>query len=66
MGEIVNLRLARKQRARQAAQEKARQNRARHGRTAAEQANDRLGAERAAATLEGKRLTDDPRDGDTR
>lgn len=65
MGDIVNLRHARKQRARETARQEARQNRARHGRTAIEKSEDRRHSERAEAALSGKLLADDadmPRD----
>jgi Domain of unknown function (DUF4169) len=59
MGEIINLRQARKQLAREAARLEAQQNRARHGRTGAEKSIDRRRAERAEAALIGKLLTRD-------
>ncbi|HEX5328033.1 MAG TPA: DUF4169 family protein [Acetobacteraceae bacterium] len=56
MGDIINLRQARKQHARESARQGAQQNRARHGRTAVAKANDRRAAERMQAVLSGKRL----------
>jgi len=55
MAEIVNLRQMKKRRAREAAAADAKQNRVRHGRTAAEKANDRRGEERRKALLDGAR-----------
>ena len=60
MGEIVNLRRVKKAKQRQAEAEAARENRIRHGRTAAEKANDARALERQAATIEGARLPDKP------
>jgi hypothetical protein len=60
MGEIVNLRRVKKAKQRQAEAEAARENRIRHGRTAAEKANDARALERQAATTEGARLPDKP------
>lgn len=59
MAEIVNLRLARKARARGEAAVKASQNRALHGRTKAERATERAEAERARRLLDGARREDD-------
>jgi len=56
MGKIVNLRSAKKAKARETAKQAARENRIRHGRTGAEKANDRLAAERAATGFDGSRL----------
>jgi hypothetical protein len=53
MGEVVNLNRVRKARARSAAAATAAANRARHGRTAAEQANDRRAEARRQALLDG-------------
>jgi hypothetical protein len=53
MGEIVNLRRARKTRDRAAAEVTAAQNRALHGRTLAEKQRDRQEADRLARTLDG-------------
>ena len=55
MAEIVNLRQMKKRRAREAAAADAKQNRVRHGRTAAEKANDRREEERRKALLDGAR-----------
>lgn len=52
MGEIVNLRRARKHREREAEAEAAAENRARHGRTIAQQQNDRRDEARRNATLD--------------
>ena len=49
MNEIVNLRRIKKLRQRDAERQTAKQNRVRHGRTAAQKANDRQAAERATA-----------------
>jgi hypothetical protein len=59
MAEIVNLRLARKARKREADQAAAAQNRALSGRTKAQKAVDRAEKERAARELDAHR-----RDGD--
>ncbi len=53
MGEIVNLRKARKAKARVEAAEMAAENRARHGRTLAERARARMEAEQAKRSLDG-------------
>ncbi len=63
MGEIVNLRRIKKLLTAAAAQQKAKENRVRYGRTGGEKANDRREVERTQATLRGKRVTPDP-DGD--
>jgi hypothetical protein len=55
MGEIVNLRRAKKNRARDADTEAAKQNRIRHGRTKAEKENDRREVQRRAALLDASR-----------
>ena len=55
MAEIVNLRRARKQKAREAAEETAAQNRAKFGRTKAERAAQTLEAVRLAKLVEGHR-----------
>ncbi len=55
MGEIVNLRQARKLRERLDAAAAAKQNRVRHGRTNAEQANDRRTEARRQALLDASR-----------
>jgi len=56
MGEIVNLRRARKARARRDAESDAAASRARHGRTMAERTRDEREAERLVRTVEGARL----------
>jgi hypothetical protein len=53
MGEIVNLRQARKRQARERAAAEAAANRAKHGRTAAERANDERAEARRQALLDG-------------
>ena len=53
MGEIVNLNRVKKQQARAAATAEAAANRAKHGRTAAEKANDRRAEARRQAMLDG-------------
>jgi len=56
MGDVVNLRTARKARARLDATAEAAANRARHGRTAAEKNRDRTEAERLARAVDGAKL----------
>ncbi|HZV17769.1 MAG TPA: DUF4169 family protein [Sphingobium sp.] len=56
MAEIINLRMARKARARAEAERTAAQNRAKFGRTKAEKAAERTEADRTARTLDGARL----------
>ena len=58
MGEIINLRKARKAKSRGEAANAAAENRIRHGRTAAQRENDRLQAERDARKLDGAQTTD--------
>ncbi len=58
MGEIVNLRRVKKQRAKAEADAKAAENRARHGRTSAEKQADENTAERLRAVLDGARKDD--------
>ncbi len=53
MGEIVNLRRARKAKVREEEAEAAAANRARHGRTVAERQKERLEREQAARRLDG-------------
>jgi hypothetical protein len=53
MAGIVNLNRARKAKARAEAEAKAAANRAKHGRTGAEKANDRRAEERRRALLDG-------------
>ena len=55
MAEIVNLRRVKKQRERDDAAASAQQNRARHGRTKAERANDAREAARREALLDALR-----------
>ncbi len=55
MGEIVNLNRAKKRQAREAAAAEATANRAKHGRTAAEKANDQRAEARRQALLDGAR-----------
>jgi len=55
MAEIVNLRMARKRKAREDRDAAAVEARARHGRTKAEKALDAAREEKAALTLEGHR-----------
>ncbi|MBL6458477.1 DUF4169 family protein [Belnapia sp. T6] len=55
MGEIVNLKQVKKRQARAAAEAEAAANRAKHGRTAAEKANDRRAEARRQAVLDGTR-----------
>ncbi len=60
MGEIVNLRRARKRLAATAADVVAAQNRARHGRTAVQAAKDRAGEVLRNALLDGARIEPAP------
>lgn len=60
MGEIVNLRLVKKRRARDAAVAAAAENRIRHGRTAARQANEHREQQRRREALDGARNEGDP------
>ena len=60
MGEIVNLRQVKKQRAKAAAAAVAAENRVRHGRTGAAKQVERMEAERQKAVLDGAKK-DDPR-----
>lgn len=55
MVEIVNLRMARKARARTEAEQKAAQNRAKFGRTKAEKVAERAETERVTKMLDGAR-----------
>ncbi|HET6194886.1 MAG TPA: DUF4169 family protein [Acetobacteraceae bacterium] len=55
MGEIVNLRRTKKTLQRQQAADAAKQNRVRHGRTAAEKANDKRAEQRRQALLDASR-----------
>lgn len=56
MGEIINLRLARKAAARRTKEAEAAANRAAHGRTRAERAATKAEADRSARLLDGARL----------
>jgi hypothetical protein len=56
MGEVVNLRLARKVAARSAKEAEAAANRVRHGRTRAEHEMTKADAARAASLLDGARI----------
>ena len=58
MGEIVNLNKSRKARARQDAQADAAVNRAKHGRTKAERAQDAQAEARRKALLDGAKKED--------
>jgi hypothetical protein len=60
MGEVVNLRLARKQRARAAASVRADENRRLFGRNAAQKAIDTAERSRLTRTLDGARRNDEP------
>jgi len=60
MGDIVNLRRVKKAKQRAAAAEAAQENRVRHGRTAAEKANDERARRRQVAAAEGARLDGKP------
>ncbi|MDO9710008.1 DUF4169 family protein [Paracraurococcus lichenis] len=55
MGDIVNLNRLRKAKARAEAEATAAANRAKHGRTGAEKANDRRAEQRRQALLDGAR-----------
>ena len=55
MAEIVNLRRVKKQRARAEQARDAKENRIRHGRTAAQKENDARAEQRRQALLDGKR-----------
>ena len=59
MAEIINLRLARKARAREEAERQAAENRAKFGQTKAQKATQRADAERQARTLDGARREED-------
>jgi len=60
MGDVVNLRRAKKAKQRAAAAEAAKENRVRHGRTAAEKANDERARRRQLGAAEGARLDGKP------
>lgn len=63
MGEVINLRQARKRLARQSAEDKAAENRARHGLTKAEKIHQRDEARRQAGHLDGARREGEGADG---
>jgi Domain of unknown function (DUF4169) len=56
MGQIVNLRLARKRAQRRAAAEEAAENRSKHGRTKAERTLEAAQSAKTARDLDGHRL----------
>ncbi|AZO37634.1 DUF4169 family protein [Mesorhizobium sp. M2A.F.Ca.ET.037.01.1.1] len=62
MGEVINLRQARKQKARSEKERQASENRALHGRSKAERERDRLTSEKAETFMAGHRREkpDDP------
>ena len=62
MTSVVNLRQARKRRAREAKERAAEESRALHGRPKAEKRRQRLEKERAAAFVDGHRLEPGRRD----
>jgi len=59
MGEVINLRQARKARARAEKEAQAQENRARFGRTGAEKRQDTDAAEREARRHDGHRIDED-------
>lgn len=59
MTEVINLRLARKAKARGEAKRQAEQNRALHGRTKAEKERQQIDAARAVRLLDGARREQD-------
>ena len=59
MAEIVNLRRARKDKARQQRESEADANRRRFGRTKAEKANDKDAQERSRRDIDGKKIDRD-------
>lgn len=59
MGDVINLRLARKARARGMAARQAEQNRALHGRSKAEKERQQREADRSARLLDGARREQD-------
>jgi hypothetical protein len=59
MAEIVNLRRARKDKARQQRESEADANRRRFGRTKAEKANDKDAQERSQRDIDGKKIDRD-------
>jgi hypothetical protein len=62
MGEIINLRQARKARDRKAAEQAAAEARVRHGRTKGQRAKERTEAERLARTVDQSRREPAPAD----
>lgn len=62
MGDIVNLRTARKRKAREQDAKVAEQNRILHGRSRAQKLAESIASERAVAQLEGHRLDDNGKD----
>ena len=56
MTNVVNLRMARKRKARSGKDQAASENRALHGRSKPEKVRDRMEAEKATAFVEGHRL----------
>ncbi|MGH7155472.1 MAG: DUF4169 family protein [Acetobacteraceae bacterium] len=60
MGEIVNLRRAKKARTQAKTEQAARENRVRHGRTGAEKSNDARAVERAERQADGARRDVEP------
>lgn len=62
MAEVINLRQARKARAREQAQVQAAANRARHGRTKGERAAEALDAARAERRIDGAKRESDAHD----
>lgn len=62
MSNVVNLRMARKRKARADSERVAAENRALHGRSKAEKTRDRVEAERIAGHIDGHRLDRTSRD----
>lgn len=63
MSSVINLRIARKRKARAEKEQTAGENRALHGRTGDEKRRDRLQKEKSASFVEGHRLEPKDRDG---
>lgn len=59
MAEIINLRLARKAKARAAAEQTAAENRTKFGRSKGEKARDRAEADKLARSVDGARLDEE-------
>jgi hypothetical protein len=59
MGDVINLRTARKAKTREDAAKRAASNRAKFGRTKAEKLADKQDKARSERTLEGAKLSDD-------